>query len=197
VTLDEQWLLAVNHGLAHPVSDFLFVWVSDNWTFSIPLLGLILADAVRRAGRRGLRLWLLLVAGVIVGDQMAGVLKDVVAEPRPCYSFHEPLRDTGGGPLGQCSGAAKGSPSAHALNFTFAATFLLITTPWRHWHWLLHLGVVLVCLSRVYLGKHFPSQVAEGYLVGLGLGMLAGGLACYYRLCLPGAAGSRQPRHEP
>ncbi len=192
MTRDEHWLVVVNQDWAHPFLDLLLPWVSDQWTFSIPLLGIILADAIRRAGRRGLRLWLLLVVGIGAGDQLAGALKDVVREPRPCYSHHEPLRDVGGGPLGRCSGATKGSPSAHALNFAFAATFLLITTPWRPWHWLLHLGLVLVCLSRVYLGKHFPSQVAEGLLLGLGLGMLAGAGACYYRLCLPGAAGCRR-----
>lgn len=195
MTWDERWLVAVNQGWSHPAADALFLWVSDQWTFSLPLLALILADALRRAGTRGLVLWLVLVAWVGVGDQVGNGVKALTQEPRPCFSVSHLLLSPGGAPMSPCLGSPdKGSPSTHALNFALAATFLLLATPWRRWHWAMHLALVLVCLSRVYLGKHFPSQVAEGLLLGVGLGMLAGAGACYYRLCLPGAPGYRRPR---
>lgn len=181
--LDEGLLLWVNQGWAHPALDLLFTWVSDQATFAFPLLGLLLVDAIRRAGRRGALLWLALVAAVGVGDQTGNLLKQAFGEPRPCTTPATPLRHPERpGPVA-CDERPTGMPSNHALNFTLAATFLARTTPWRAWQVGVAGATGLVMLSRVYLGRHLPSQVLGGAVLGFWLGMLASWLACYYRLC--------------
>jgi hypothetical protein len=64
-------------------------------------------------------------------------------------------------------------PSGHA-SFSFAtATFLARSVedggsePWRPLAWLLYLPAGFVALNRVETGRHFPSDVAAGALIGV------------------------------
>jgi membrane-associated phospholipid phosphatase len=71
-------------------------------------------------------------------------------------------------------------PSGHAGAALIAYTSLLVLAwPWRVWRPLVAAGVVLIVggvgFARVYLGVHWPSDVAAGYLLA-GI-WLCGGLA--------------------
>ncbi|EXI65504.1 MAG: Undecaprenyl-phosphate 4-deoxy-4-formamido-L-arabinose transferase [Candidatus Accumulibacter adjunctus] len=176
--MDERLLLWINQDWAHPLLDGLFWWVSQRPWFSFPLAALLLADSVRRCGwRTGGRTFLLLAVTVAAGDALGNLLKDWFAEPRPCLILHEQLRSVGRSAPGPCGAELSGMPSNHALNFAAAATFVALATPWRGWRIGLLIGAVLVGLSRVYLGKHYPSQVFAGALIGAFVGWLAAWLA--------------------
>jgi undecaprenyl-diphosphatase len=182
VDLDLDLLLWINQGWAHPVLDLLFPWVSKRSTFSFPLLGLLLALFLWRFGRDGLRLWLMLIVAVYCGDLLGALLKDIAAQPRPCTELFDLLRDpvNPGAIAVSCGAKHSGMPSNHALNFFSTAAFLFIAT--RSWQ----LGVpllviaILVSLSRIYLGVHFPSQVVAGALLGLLYGSAVAWLAGRY-----------------
>jgi undecaprenyl-diphosphatase len=72
-------------------------------------------------------------------------------------------------------------PSGHALR-AFAVAACLASSPWvcapgqRSWKRRLvtitYVFAALVCVSRIYLGAHFPSDVLAGALVGTLLGIL-------------------------
>ncbi len=192
VNLDETIVLWMTRGWGSPALDPLFVWFSDRWTFSFPLLGLLLLDWQRRAGRRGLVLWTFLVVAVAAGDQTGNALKRIASEPRPCAVLTEHLQGPNAGARRPCSPAGNGAVSNHALNFALAAAFVARSTPWAGWHRALAVATVLVAISRVYLARHYPSQVLAGLLVGGLLGVLAAGLACRLRLCL-----GESPRQRP
>lgn len=72
------------------------------------------------------------------------------------------------------------TPSGHAQSsaalFGQVAWFIADKRRGRLWAVLLALLIVLVCLSRVYLGVHFPGDVLWGAAVGLGLLALYNGL---------------------
>jgi len=83
-------------------------------------------------------------------------------------------------------------PSNHAVNFFAAATFVALVTPWRGWRVGLFAAAALVGLSRIYLGKHYPSQVVAGAMIGATIGWMGAWLAVRYRATL-GLPPAREP----
>ncbi len=179
--MDLNLLLAVNQGWASPALDAFFGWISQKKTFSLPLLMLILWLLWRREGRAGLRLWLLLIVCVLLGDAIGNGLKHLFGQLRPCAELPELVRLVMEPFRVGCAFKPTGMPSNHALNFFLTAAFLGVVL--RSWYWGLTLGVIalLVALSRVYLGVHFPSQV----LMGSGFGLLLGALAAWTVCTVP------------
>jgi len=191
MTLDDALLLWINQGWGHPLLDGLFWWVSQRLWFAFPLAAILLCDSVRRSGRAGGRLFLLLAATIACGDIFGNLLKDAFAEPRPCQVVFDQLRALGGGAVARCGTDPNGMPSNHAINFFAAATFIALATPWREWRIGLLVAAALVGLSRIYLGKHYPGQVLAGALIGAAIGGLGAWLAIRYR-----AAWRLPPRRE-
>lgn len=174
--MDQTLLLWINQGWAHPWLDVLFSWLSDRSTFSFPLLALILALCIRSYAWDGLRLWLALIMVVIAVDSLGNLMKYYLEQPRPCYTIYELLHLSSG----RCGAQLNGMPSNHALNFFAAASFMSWVTRSRGWALSLFTIALLVMISRVYLGKHYPSQVLSGALGGLALGYLAAWIGLTY-----------------
>jgi undecaprenyl-diphosphatase len=59
-------------------------------------------------------------------------------------------------------------PSSHASSSFAAARAFSGLLPWP----LLYAGAILMALSRVYLGVHYPSDIAAGAGVGTAIGSL-------------------------
>jgi len=189
--MDEQLLIMINQGWAHPALDIFFKWVSTRLGFALPVLLTILTVLLYQHRRDGFKLWLLLVGLVILGDQFGNLLKSLFSQPRPCAVVYElirqPLRVTGE----SCGAMTTGMPSNHAMNFFLVAAFM--GSVMRSWRWALPLLLIAasVGLSRIYLGVHYPSQVLAGSVLGCILGLLAGVAAVKY---LPFTKKIHQPR---
>ena len=106
---------------------------------------------------------------MLLGDAFGNLLKHLLEEYRPCYDYFQALRPLPGGSL-PC-----GSKNAFAV-----VSFLAMTT--RRWMLTAVLAgvAVLVGLSRIYLGKHYPVQVLAGALLGIAWGLTAGWLGLHY-----------------
>jgi membrane-associated phospholipid phosphatase len=118
-----------------------------------------LADSPRR------RRWL---AGACVGPTAVGVnyaVKVAVGRKRPLIEEHPPLAR---------APSKLSFPSAHATSSVAAAVALGRVSP-RARPGLLGLAGA-ICLSRPYLGMHYPSDVLAGATLGALLGKLAPGV---------------------
>lgn len=86
------------------------------------------------------------------------ILKNTLRQPRPFWL--EPG-------LQLSEGEGYGIPSGHVQNTT-AVIILLAAQLRRGWSWLLVLlFIVLMGMSRFYLGVHFPQDIAVGFILGL------------------------------
>jgi undecaprenyl-diphosphatase len=62
-------------------------------------------------------------------------------------------------------------PSSHAVNnFAIATMFAWYYRRWRYWF---YAWAAVVALSRVFVGVHYPSDVAGGALIGTGVALAA------------------------
>lgn len=193
--MDQALLLWINQGWSHWLLDPFFIWVSAKWTFSFPLLAIFLAAWSWQYGRDGAWFWLAMAVTVGLGDAFGNQLKDVFSQYRPCFELAELTRWPGHAPGDTCTSSTSGLPSNHALNFFAAAAFVTAVLRSRRWGVGLFALAVLVAISRVYLSKHYPSQVLVGGLIGTGWGFLCAYLALRHiapvrRVC-PAIGGSQ------
>ena len=119
--------------------------------FYLAMLPLIYWSVQKEAGRTLAYLFLL-------SNVLNTMLKHTFREPRPFW-----LDPT----LERFTDYGYGIPSGHSQ---FTTTIYLFLAVWvrRRWMWLLAMAmVILMPISRVYLGSHFVHDVVAGFLLGL------------------------------
>ena len=196
---DHQLFLDLNFD-GGPCMDRLMLTVSGTAMW-LPLYALILWLVWRRSGWRGVIVFtVLMIAALALADMVSGMFKSngVLGgllpgfEPRWRPMFTPSLEGleiapdslralrmagTPGDwtvhvPVEAVSGRY-GTVSAHAATIV-ARTVLSAAAIRRRWFTALMLFcTVLICYSRIYLGKHFPMDLVWGTLVGAALGWAA------------------------
>jgi undecaprenyl-diphosphatase len=139
------------------VLDFLVILVTNlmNGEFLF-----VIAMALLFSRKREMRvLGILILASVTISYEVVYLLKHVVARPRPLAALPEfsAFVDAEGFSF----------PSGHA---TRAFTLAFVLSSYLKRHLLFYALALAVCISRVYLGVHFPSDVFAGGVIGTMLG---------------------------
>lgn len=187
---DKALFLSVNQGWSCPFLDGFFSFITDYRHFDPVFLALFLF-LVWKGGPSGRWFVLAMVLAVLLADQSSShLLKGWVERTRPCNALEGVLT-----PLGKSHSFS--FPSSHAANM--GASMLLLSLRYPKWTLAFLSIALLVGLSRVYLGLHYPSDVLGGYLVGMALALLAKEAVDRSRWALekrkrgPGVAGGERP----
>ncbi len=167
-----------NHRLASPQLDVLMSLLSSTAFWLSVGIGVSLHRLYRqrgsRQGRGFLRVFLLFAATLILTDMLSYYgLKDHLLRLRPCHELADVRLAAA-----PCGGQY-GLPSNHAANSMAVFTLWYLLFGYRRKFIALCglLMVLAVCLSRVYLGVHYPSDIGAGFLVGALMGSIAAGFA--------------------
>ena len=150
--IDLQWFVGIREGLKNP---FLDKWMPivtdvDNWIWLLIIgwLGLLLFG-----GRKGRLVCLILVLVVLFADNLNSyILKPFFGRERPLVM------------LGISSSKTFSFPSNHAVN-SFAIASVL-SWYYRKLSIIWFLVAFIVGFSRVYVGQHFPLDIAAAIFVG-------------------------------
>ena len=166
LSIDTDILLYVN-GCSNVLMDDVMLRLSSTWTWALLLLSVVFVILKDRPVREGLMILGGLVLCVFVADQISSsIIKPWVGRLRPT---HDPelmfqIRYIAG------RGGLYSFVSSHAANtFAVAAFSSLI---FRHGLTSVSMFVwaAAVSFSRIYLAKHFPSDVLAGAVLGVGVG---------------------------
>ena len=160
----DRWLLLAANNHHSPLLDKWMVFFSERFVwFPAYLVILIVLGYLYR--QRALLLLPLLGMSVGLADFISSrFFKPYFARPRPC---HDPMLSASLNLANGCGGQF-GFLSSHAANSFALVVFLWLVLPRRYWlaNVLLLLWAMLVSYSRMYLGAHYPSDVAAGATLG-------------------------------
>ncbi|MCX6152094.1 MAG: phosphatase PAP2 family protein [Ignavibacteriales bacterium] len=160
-SIDVTIFYFINQTLANPFFDKFFVFITEvkNWYIAFVILWLI---CFFKGGRLGKVAAIGSIFLVIVSDQFSSFfVKNLVERIRPC-NILPGVRDLTG-----CSSSFS-FPSSHAVNNFAAAVFFYKFFPTLKW--ILFIVATLIAFSRVYVGRHYPSDIVGGAIIGAAIG---------------------------
>lgn len=151
----DDFLLQYLQSFANPALDVFFLAISE---LGNPLLWLFVAAFIYWLDRENDSFFL--VNLITFSAAASGILKFAVARPRPSA---ERFRVIAGEVV------FHSFPSAHSALVAGAYSYFSPVVK-RGAKLVLGLGVLLVLLSRIYLGAHFPTDVLGGVVIGVIVG---------------------------
>ncbi|WP_343670621.1 phosphatase PAP2 family protein [Chitinophaga sp.] len=162
--LDKVVFMLINHDADSKFLDPIMMAIREPLTW-IPLYVFMLWFSLRKLKHDAVLFIIMTLITFAFTDALcAQLVKPFVGRLRPCY---DPELNGMVRSLVDCGGAYS-FPSNHAANHFALATYWFFAI--RHyldkkWNWL-WIWAAAVCYAQVYVGKHFPSDVLGGAIIG-------------------------------
>jgi undecaprenyl-diphosphatase len=165
---DIQLFFLINNGLSRPWLDPIFKFMT--WLGAWPV-GFVALGALAVGGRGTIwkRHFPVLLVGILLFSGINRSIKKTVRAPRPGKVYREQLVE-GSLEIHFLEGKVpmrKAFPSGHSMTAFFFMTYLALAR--RRLALPALILALLIAMSRVYVGAHFPLDCVGGALVG-GLG---------------------------
>ncbi|HTA81408.1 MAG TPA: phosphatase PAP2 family protein [Bacteroidia bacterium] len=167
--IDNSILLWINS--RHSDTMDVIMWnASDRFTW-LPLYAIMAFLIIRKYGKAS---WLPIVYAVLavaLSDQLSShLVKNIVLRYRPSHNL---VLQSQLHYVKNYTGALYGFASSHAANSMALSFFIFLMFRKNYIAALLSFYVALVCYSRIYLGVHYPSDIAGGLVIGIVCGYAA------------------------
>lgn len=161
---DRNWFQLINQDWQHPLLDAVMPFLRNQYLWAPVYLFLLVFAWVNFRKQAGWWVLFFLLTFAVTDLVSTQLIKAFVQRPRPCW---DSITTTSARMLIPCSHAYS-FVSSHAANHFGISVFIIATL--RHmagrWVWLALFWAALVCYAQVYVGAHFPLDVAGGALLG-------------------------------
>jgi undecaprenyl-diphosphatase len=161
--LFESIYQAIPHNLFFDWFFLFFSWLAYPKYIWIPLVIGFIVFIRRHKGWIMFEAVIAMGVGVIINEY---VIKNIFSRIRP-FEFYDSIQTI------DTTANGFSFPSSHALVAFSFITVIILSTKNTRLHKALIAFAVLVGLSRIYLGVHFPLDVIAGAVMGILLGWLA------------------------
>ena len=165
--IDVDVLVWINHTFKSDWMDAVMIFCSERFTW-IPWYAVLLFFLYKSNPKR---IWInliLITCSIALADQLAsGLLKPLVARLRPCHNDSVNIKLI---LIDGICGGQYGFVSSHAANVFAVFIFFVLKNVFQKIKpmiYVLLVWAVVVSLSRVYLGVHYPGDVLCGAFVGV------------------------------
>lgn len=170
--MEEQILLFFHKTIANPFLDLLMVFFTEKGWLLVSIFVMIFLLKKYREKQYETILYFItaLIVGFFLSDWFSAEIKNLIKRIRPCWiiDFRHVVVCTASGSL----------PSNHASNALAGALICGLFLKYNFSNGLLKKllylyiisGAAFVCISRIYLGVHWPSDILAGALIGAIIG---------------------------
>ncbi len=156
--LDLSIFYFINQKIANPFFDWLMPVITNQWYWAVPILLIWLGMLIFRNKRTRIAGLLILLTVATTDPICAQILKPAFKRVRPSRALTD-VR------LLVKRGGKYGFPSNHAANVTGAMAILIFF--FRRYKYAFLTIALLVSLSRIYVGVHYPFDILFGMAIGI------------------------------
>ena len=172
--IDSFLFYFINSTLSNPIFDIIFVPFhkpQEQWILIFFVL-LVLISYIYKYSKKALLVIIFLIFGIIITDQIGRAIKNLELRKRP-YITEEyvnisnkiDIKKDQNNNYKETESSRKSFPSNHSANIFFISFFLYYIYPNKKKYFIAL--ALLVSISRVYVGVHYPADIIAGAILGI------------------------------